>query len=222
MSQNGFEVQSFSFMGPATDGNDDLSLLEPGSPWYAIRVKPRHEKTCGLALRSKGYETLVPFYHCRRRWSDRVKDLELPLFAGYVFCCFDVRLRMPILATPGVSFIVGIGRIPAPVDNAEMEALKAVVRSGLRAEPWPFLQIGQRVRIEDGPLFGLEGLITDEKRGGRLIVSVSLLRRSVAVEVDKRWLDPVAQDRVGIRSSVLHGAYDGSSGPVRPKTSVDK
>jgi transcription antitermination factor NusG len=161
---------------------------EVGECWFALRVKPRHERSSAAALQFKGYEGFVPLYRSRRRWSDRVKELELPLFTGYVFCRFDPRFRVPIISTPGVLRIVGNGRQPAPVADGEIEALKAVVRSGLPAEPWPFIEVGCPVSIEDGPLRGVQGTLLEIKKQERLILSVSLLRRSIAVEVYRDWV----------------------------------
>jgi len=143
-------------------------------------------------LRHKGYEIFLPLYECRRRWSDRIKELELPLFPGYVFCRFNPLVRLPILMTPGVIQVVGVGKSPIPVDDADIADIQTAVRSGLPRQPWPFLQIGQRVRVERGPLCGLEGILLNIKGRDRLILSVTLLQRSVAVEVEDSWVSPIA------------------------------
>ena len=160
--------------------------------WFALQVRSQHEKTVASTLREKGYEEFLPLCQIKRRWSDRVKRLEAPLFPGYVFCRFDVQKRLPILVTPGVHFIVGLGKIPFPIDNSEIAALQSIVKSGLAAEPWPFLKIGQRVRIGHGSLEGIEGILLKPKSSYRLVVSVTLLQRSVAVEVDRDWVVPVS------------------------------
>lgn len=152
--------------------------------WYALKVRPRHEKIVAWTLQSKGYEEFLPLYKSLRRWSDRIKQVELPLFPGYVFVRFDSQNPAPILTTPGIVAIVGAGKVPVPVDPAEMAALQTIVRSGVPIEPWQFLQVGQRVRIDDGPLAGLEGVLLEIKNSRRLIVSLSLLERAVAAEVD--------------------------------------
>ncbi|MFN3322411.1 MAG: transcription termination/antitermination protein NusG [Bryobacteraceae bacterium] len=174
--------------------NSDCSQLR----WFALRVKARHEKNIAWVLRQKGYEEFLPLYHCERKWSDRMKQLELPLFPGYVFCRFDPRHRLPILTTPGVALIVGNGKTPEPVEDQEIEVLQAVVHSRLSAQPWPFLQVGQRVRIVRGALCGLEGLLVDFRKSLRLVVSVTLLQRSVAVEVDQEWVRPVSHVSIGV------------------------
>jgi len=171
-------------------------------PWFALKVRPRHEKTTAWALHNKGFEEFLPLYRSRRRWSDRIKELDIPLFPGYVFCRLDPEDRLPALTTAGVVALVGIGKTPSPVEEAEIVALQAVVRSGLRAEPWPFLRIGQAVRIELGPLAGLEGILAEIRNRHRLVVSVTLLQRAVAVEIDRAWIRPIPSRRPSAASSL--------------------
>ena len=161
--------------------------------WFALNTKFRYEGFAANHLRGKGYEVFLPIYKCRRRWSDRVKQLDLPLFPGYLFCRFDVMDRLPILTTPGMIQIVGFGKTPVPVDEAEIAALQTAIGSGLEREPWPFLQIGQKVKIDCGPLRGVEGILLNIKGGHRLVLSVTLLQRSVAVEVNSSWVIAAAQ-----------------------------
>jgi transcription antitermination factor NusG len=136
-------------------------------------------------------ESFVPLYLARRRWSDRIKELELPLFAGYVFCRFGGGERAKVLATPGVTSVVGFGNQPAPVTEEEIHAVRTMIASGLPVGPWPYLRVGERVRIEAGPLCGLEGILTQVKDVWRVVVSVELLQRSVAAEVDRDVLAAV-------------------------------
>jgi len=165
-------------------------LVDPAHAWYALRVRSNFERVTGQFLRQKGYEEFTPLYLCRRRWSDRVRELELPLFPGYVFCRFDASRRMPILTTPGVVSLVSFDNLPARVDEAEIAAIQAIVRSGRPVMPWPFLQVGQRVRVHNGPLRGVEGLLLHLKNQCRVVVSVTLLQRSVAVEIDSADVAP--------------------------------
>jgi len=160
-------------------------------PWYALQVRPRFEKAIASTLLNKGYEGFLPLYRHRSRWSDRMKEVQLPLFSGYLFCRLDLNRRLPVLITPGVMHIVGIGKIPHPVDEFEIAALQSIVVSGLQAEPRSYLSIGERVRIELGPLAGTEGILTSLKGSSRLVVSVNLLQRSVSVEIDESWVVPV-------------------------------
>jgi transcription antitermination factor NusG len=162
-------------------------------PWYALRIRTRQEKALASALHGKGYEVFLPLYHCRRRWSDRMKDLEMPLFPGYLFCRFDVQRRLPILVTPGIVQVVGIGKTPLPVDEAEISAIQAFQVAQLEAQPWPYLEIGQRVVIKRGPLCGAEGILIGTRKAPRLVLSVTLLQRSVAVEIDDDWVSPAGR-----------------------------
>lgn len=182
--------------------------------WFALQVRSQHERAVSLALRDKGYEDFLPVCQIKRRWSDRVKRLEMPLFPGYLFCRFDVEKRLAILVTPGVQFIVGIGKIPTPIDDCEVVALQSIVKSGLPVEPWPFLKIGQRVRIEQGSLEGIEGILLTPKSSYRLVVSVTLLQRSVAVEIDRDWVTPISSPQL------QHSSLSSScSFPSRPASS---
>lgn len=160
-------------------------------PWFALQVKPLREKFVGSVLAGKGFTEFVPLYSDRRRWSDRIKEVELPLFPGYLFCRLDFNNRLPVLVTPFVTGIVGAGRTPIPVQDSEVEAIRTIVTSGQDALPWNFLPTGCLARIEEGPLQGLEGVLIEVKKRHRLVVSVTLLQRSVAVEVDRRWVTPV-------------------------------
>lgn len=177
-------------------------------PWFAIQVKARCEKVVAHALHCKGYEEFLPLCHARRCWSDRVRDVELPLFPGYLFCRLDPSRRLPVLTTPGVGAIVSCGRAPAPVDPAEVEAIQNVVRSGAPAAPWPYLDIGERVRIEAGPLRGLEGILLRLKNSQRLVVGVRLLQRSIAVEIEEGWVVPVVAVRKPVTGNVSERAVE--------------
>jgi transcriptional antiterminator NusG len=152
--------------------------------WFALQVKTRHEKAVSLALEGKGVSVFLPQYRSRSQWSDRVKDIEKPLFPGYVFGRFDPRYRLPILTTPNVQSIVGNSKTPIAVPDEEIEAVRAIVESRLAFEPWPFLQVGQRVEITRGALSGLAGVLLQIKKSWRVVVSVHLIQRSVAVELD--------------------------------------
>lgn len=134
----------------------------------------------------------------KRRRNGRVREIDAPLFPGYVFCQFDAQNRLPILITPGVIAVVGRGRIPLPVDDEEIAAIQTVVLSGLRAEPWPYLELGQKVRIESDSLQGLEGILINFKGNHRIVVSVSLLRRSVALEIDQSCVRPIGSGRARV------------------------
>jgi transcription antitermination factor NusG len=144
------------------------------------------------ALQGKGYETLLPVYHARHRRGARDCDVELPLFPGYLFASFDPEKRLPVLTTPGLLHLVGFGKTPAPLDESEIDSIRRVAESRLDAEPCAFLPIGQRVMMQDGPLAGVEGILQQYKNKHQLILSVTLLQRSVAVEVRSDWVRPIA------------------------------
>lgn len=160
-------------------------------PWFAIRVRPRFEKQVEQSIQSKGFATLLPLYAVRRRWSDRVKEVQVPLFDGYVFCQIDPEQRMPILVTPGVLHFVGIGKTPVPVDTSEITAIQTAVQSGSVIRPWPFLREGDRVRVDDGPLRNVEGILLRGGDADQVVVSITLLQRSIAVRVERAWLTPI-------------------------------
>jgi len=160
-------------------------------PWFAVRVRSNCEKIAELHLRDRGYERFAPAYKVERQWSDRRKEIDRFLFPGYVFCRLDGQDRLPVLTIPGVVGLVGFGKIPAPIPDEEIERIQRMLQSGLLVKPWPFLEVGQTVLIERGPLAGMEGILAEEKGQCRLVVSVHLLRRSVAAEVDRTWVRPV-------------------------------
>jgi transcription antitermination factor NusG len=160
--------------------------------WFALQVRSNHEKAVQLALRTKGYNEFLPLYHKRNRWSDRMRDVDLPLFPGYVFGRFTFNRRLPILTIPGVVRIVGTGRNPEPVDEAQLDGIRSLVTSGLPVAPWPFLQVGDRVLIERGSLTGIEGILVQTKSQWRVVLSVDLLQRSVGVEIERDWIRPVS------------------------------
>lgn len=162
-------------------------------PWYAVRVRSNFESLTVMHLRERGYEELAPSYQTERRWSDRKKRVEQFLFPGYVFCRLAVENRLPVLTAPGVVGLVGFGRIPAPIPDHEIEYIRSMVQSGLLVTPWPFLQVGQPVVIEHGPLAGVEGILEQVKGKFRLVVSICLLQRSVSTEIDRDCVRPIGK-----------------------------
>ena len=182
------------------DSSSSKNLL-----WHALQVRPRFEKVVARNLEAKGFEKLLPLYRHRRQWSDRVKEIELPLFPGYVFCQFDMDNRLPLLLIPGVVSIVSTGKSPTAIDAREIEDLRCVLSSGVRYQPGPFLAVGQRVSVEHGTLEGLEGIVTKVKNEYRLVISVSLLQRSVAVDIDRKWVKPMDRERSSSRQQLVGG-----------------
>jgi transcription antitermination factor NusG len=162
-------------------------------PWFALQVRARQEASVAHQLEGQGFERFLPVYKLRKRWSDRIKELDTPLFPGYLFCRFNPHDRLPILKTPGVMQIVGFNNVPAAVDEDEIVAIQRLITSGIQHQPCPFLNIGDRVRISAGPLLGLEGILIEIKGSHKLVLSVSLLQRSVAVEIDSAFITALAR-----------------------------
>lgn len=163
--------------------------------WYALTVKHQHETAVCAALAYKGFEALAPTYRARRRWSDRVKEIELPLFAGYVFCRFPFAERIQVMDAPGVAKVVEFGGAPAEISDGEIAAIRAVMAAKLPVRPWPYLKPGDRVVVERGPLRGIEGTLLREGAGGgdqmQLVIGVEILQRSLAVELEPDMVTPL-------------------------------
>ncbi len=172
-----------------------MSIQRDTDKWYALQVRARWEGSTATLLSGKGYQTLLPTFKAQKRWNGKVRETIEPLFPGYVFCQFDVHNRLPILITQGVLAVVGRGRTPVPVEDFEMMALQRMIDSNSKAEPWPYLEVGQQVRIEEGALNGLEGILVSLKGSNRIVVSVTLLQRSVALEIDRFSIVPVQLSR---------------------------
>lgn len=168
-----------------------IAPAAPPHPWFALTLKHQHERAVAAHLASRGLETFLPLYRSRRIWTDRVKELEVPLFPGYIFCRFLFEERVPILNTPGVRSIVTFNRQATPVDPAEVEAIRMLVSSGRPLTPCDFLKVGQRIRIDKGPLTGLEGILQRFRDTWRIVVGVTLLQRSVSAEIDSSWVTPL-------------------------------
>jgi transcription antitermination factor NusG len=162
-------------------------------PWFALQVWSKRENLIASHLQGQGYDCFLPLSKSMRRWSDRMKEVEQPLFPGYLFCRFDLNNRGPLLMTPGVRQIVGVGRTPIPVEDSELEAIRQVLSSGLPSQPWQYLHVGQRVRVNHGSLSNLEGILVSVKASNRIVLSVTLLQRSVAMEIDIAWVTPVPE-----------------------------
>lgn len=179
-------------------------------PWYALQCWVRKESMIASRLEGQGFECFLPKYKSTREWSDRKKEVEQPLFPGYLFCRFDYSQRRPIVVTPGVLQVVGSNRTPVPVENREIEALQLAMASQVHSQPWPFLEIGERVRIHTGRLAGLEGILVTFKGNHRVVLSVTLLQRSVGLEVDLAWVASLDSSREARRRHLTVGAPVGA------------
>lgn len=182
---------------------------ESAKKWYALLVWSRKESYVASHLQGIGYECFLPIYRCQRQWSDRVKETERPLFPGYLFSRFHFENRRNLVMTPGVVQIVGSGKAPLPVPDAEIERLQMAVASEAPRQPWPYLEVGERVRVTYGSLKGLEGILIHFKGSHRVVLSISLLQRSVAVEIDLGWVTAIAphQSSAAARELVERAAH---------------
>lgn len=161
-----------------------------GARWYAVRTRSRFEATTAAALRDRGLTQFLPTYNSRRQWSDRVKELSVPLFPGYVFCRFSASDPYPVLQSPGVVHIVSAGNRPIPVDDTEIENIRTICAADVARLPFTEIAIGQRLVIVRGPLKGVQGTLVRVKDQYRLVVSLSLLQRSVSAELERDWITP--------------------------------
>lgn len=173
------------------DGTYDACLSTGSSlSWYALRTRSNYEKIAAGFLEVRGFEHFLPLCRAQKRRSNQVKDSSTPLFPGYLFCRFDPRYRTPVLGVLGVVSIVAFGGRPAQINDAEIEAIRKALGCGQNMEPYPYLHEGQQIRIEKGPLRGLEGILV-KKRTWRIVISVEMLRRAVAVEIDPDSIAPI-------------------------------
>jgi transcription antitermination factor NusG len=162
-----------------------MQLIAEATDWYAFRVRSRHEKLVSSSLRGKGYEEFLPLSRSKRKWADRSKTIEMPLFPGYVFCETERSEIGKIRCTPGIIDVIRAGSTPIPANRSEVEGLRKATEAELPLESWPYIDpstTGQ-VRITSGPLTGLDGVLVEVRGKERLILSVDLLRRSVLVEL---------------------------------------
>jgi transcription antitermination factor NusG len=159
--------------------------------WYALQVYTGREKWVTSCLQELGYETLLLVSNVISQWSDRRKTLERAMFPGYVFCHFDSCYRSSLLAAPGVLRVVGRGNTPVPVEKHEIASLQQIARASYSVNPYPYLETGDWVSIVGGSLDGLVGRLVEFKKDARVVISVSLLQRSVCIEVDRQRLQPL-------------------------------
>lgn len=168
--------------------SDALAPLE--SHWYAAHVCSRHEKQVARQLEERRVSCFLPVYRSVRRWKDRRKELDLVLFPGYVFVHLDLKDRLRVLQVPSVVRLVSFNGQPAPLPDSEIEALNNGLAGGVRAEPHPYLKVGRRVQVKYGPLAGAQGILVRRKDKFRVVLSIDLIMRSVAVEVDEADVEP--------------------------------
>jgi transcription antitermination factor NusG len=159
--------------------------------WYALRVRSNQESIAKAVLDEKGYCTFLPLYRSTRRWSDRTKIIQKPLFPGYLFCEFDVTQRAPVVTVRSIIQVVGFGQGPTPVDATELEQVRTAIGSGMSIEPWRHFDSGQLVQILEGPLTGLKGIFVRYQGANRIVLTLTLIQRSIAVELDAFGVTPI-------------------------------
>jgi len=187
--------------------NTKLDSKREGLNWYALQVHARKEQLVASQLENRRLECFLPTYKSLRKWSDRTKEIQQALFPGYVFCRFDFEDRQPVVMTNGVIQVVGNGKTAIPIAEAEIEALQVAAQSGIPSQPWPYLRTGEHVQINYGLLAGLQGFLVNFKGNHRVVLSVTLLQRSLALEVELEWLTPVSpekQHRTAAKTCVAH------------------
>jgi transcription antitermination factor NusG len=165
-----------------------MAMVEPR--WYAAYTCANHEKRVAAELGAREVEHFLPLYSSVRRWKDRRVQLDLPLFDGYVFARLALRDRQRVVQIPSVVRLVGFGGLPTALPDTEMEIMRSGLSQGLLAEPHPFLTVGRRVRITGGPFAGLEGVLKKKRNSLRVVVSLSLIQRALAVDVDAADVAP--------------------------------
>jgi transcription antitermination factor NusG len=163
---------------------DDLERAACLRPyWYAVYTCANHERRVADQLTSRGVEHFLPQYESLRRWKDRKVRLQLPLFPGYIFVQVALRDRLRVLDVPSVVRLVGFNGRPAPLLEADVTRIREFLELGFRAEPHPYLTVGKRVRVKNGPLAGMEGILSRRKGKFRVVISIELVQRAVAVDV---------------------------------------
>jgi transcription antitermination factor NusG len=163
----------------------------PDDPWYAAYTCPRHEKYVAQQLIRRRIGSFLPLYSSVRRWKDRRKQIDLPLFPGYVFVQMNEGNRLDILRLPGVVQLVCFQGKPAAIATSEIEALRHGSSGSVVVQPHPYLKEGRRVRIISGPMVGTEGIYVRRKQQTRLVISISLIQRSVSMEIGEADVEPI-------------------------------
>jgi transcription antitermination factor NusG len=185
--------------------------------WYALQVRTNFEKVVATLLRAKECEAFAPTYCVRRRWSDRIQEMDVPLFPGYIFCRCDWNSGVRILSTAGVIRVLGTEK-PTSIPDSEIEAIQVIVNSRADRRPCDYLAEGEQVEICGGPLRGLRGFLISTARFPRLVCSVTLLQRSVLVELSPDWLIPMREPGSCLDLALHTAGGDRNHGLKRRKT----
>ncbi|HET6144323.1 MAG TPA: UpxY family transcription antiterminator [Candidatus Acidoferrales bacterium] len=181
-----------------TEHLNETSFPGNAPDWYALFVRYQHEKFVALGLSNKNIETYLPLCNSTRQWQDRAKQLWLPLFPSYVFVRENAHHQLQIISTPGVIHIVRFGGRPAIVSQSQISAVRKLLDGHYVVEPHPYLTAGDRVRIKTGPLAGVAGILTRKKNRAQLVISMEMLGRSAAVEIELSNVE-----RIGPKTTLL-------------------
>ncbi len=163
-----------------------------GERWYAVYTRSRHEKVIAQQLIGKGVEHFLPLFESVHRWKDRRTRVSVPLFPGYLFVRIRMTDRRAVISVPGVVGFVGNSAGPLAIAGCEIEALRLCLAQQARLQPCPYLAIGRKGRVTSGPLADMEGILVRRKGGTRLVLSITLIHRSVEVEVGAEDVVPLA------------------------------
>jgi len=189
--QRGFQPLAVSVPSPAIQSQSAApQWTQPH--WYAVYTCANHEKRVAAQFADRAIEHYLPQYSTVSRWKDRTVLLQRPLFPGYLFVHLELRNKLEVQRVPGVVGLVGFSGAPSVVPEEEVDRVRELLGQGVRVEPHPFLAVGRRVRVKRGPLSGLEGILVRRKSGLRFVLSVELIQRSMAVEMDEADLEPLA------------------------------
>lgn len=175
--------------------NEIAGQTDQSEPWYAAYTKHQHEKTASQLLSGKGFQVFLPLYRAEHCWKDRNKVVSLPVFPCYLFLRTSLERRAEVLRTPGVFCLVESAGRPCEVPESEIEAVRRIAQVQARIEPHPYLKCGERVRVREGALVGIEGVLAKVRNRYRVVLSVELLQKSVAVEVDLSDLERLSPQR---------------------------
>jgi transcription antitermination factor NusG len=186
--EKGAEMENMQAGNLAEASLSCVSEIASERRWYAAYTRANHEKGVSGQLQLRSIESFLPLYEKVSRWKDRRVRLELPLFSGYVFVRMALEEKLRVLQVPGVVHLVGF-RQPTAINAEQMQVLRTGLNGTVHAEPWPYLAIGRHVRIKTGPFRGLDGVLTRKKTGFRVVLSLELIQRSIAVEVDGLDID---------------------------------
>jgi len=173
--------------GETIAGEELEAYLRPR--WYAVYTRANHERRVADHFAKRGLEFFLPQYEVVRKWKDRRVRLKRPLFPGYIFVHLALRDRVRVLRVPGVAWLVSNAGRPVPLPEEEFTRIRGFLNQGMRAEPHAYLKVGRRVRVRSGPFEGMVGIIVRRKNRSRLVISVELIERSMAVDMEEPCLE---------------------------------